>query len=491
MNMTDEIIKAALLGTDKYLPQTPLELESLYCQINSLDTDKDDKFYKMAAASFLYEKCGKTPILLEKDFPKCNEEQAPIVNQSIANALKAFIQNNDDVLLNYLIYQIKINNCVLHPVVIPMMLDKALADKKINRADMEAICGETGRWLCLINENWKGLLSEKNDNQDIWETGTFEQRKEFLLQLRKENPLAAIALLSKNIAEENVVNRVELIQILQENLSLEDEQFLTSCLNDKSQKVKNIAFHFLKIMEGSTINQMFLDYALRALTLKEERFMLISKKERLVINPDATPPEALFALGIDKISSQKEIADHVYWIAQIVEYVNPSALAGKLNRSDEELFNRLVESSDKAILLPKFILATIRFKNQNWAKFLIKDNRQIELLTIIDKNEQSKFFEYFIDNQTGALVNFLLEGSYEVLEEKIAIQLLQALKNSPYIIHQSTYQKLALYLPEEIIPWLLTCIYSADISESQARYFNNQAIEMQRIMEIKNSLKFE
>ena len=109
--------------------------------------------------------------------------------------------------------------------------------------------------------------------------------------------------------------RVRFLDALEININAEDEAFLETQLKDKSSRVKAEALRLLQLIPNSRISLLYLDYLKSAMEVGEERVMLISKKKKINLI-DVKPQEELFKLGMEKISSEKGVKDHHFWIAQ-------------------------------------------------------------------------------------------------------------------------------------------------------------------------------
>src|SRR5215217_9945 len=124
--IADEILKTALLGTDKYMPNPASGLETLTDKIGQQATEKEDKFLKMAIATLLYEEAGNLPVKTEITLPECPSEQHEIINDQLAGYLHLFLQGKDETLLRYFTYICQLKQLVVTPELVPLVLNKAL-----------------------------------------------------------------------------------------------------------------------------------------------------------------------------------------------------------------------------------------------------------------------------------------------------------------------------------------------------------------------------
>lgn len=485
--IADEILKAALLGTAKYMPSPSPLLQETGAKIAEQQTDPEDRFLKLAITTLLYEEAGKNPLTVENTLPACPSEALPVATEKLCGYIYTALLAKDDTLFEYLIHIVHKQNQVLTSELVPLVLNKALEHKKSAHALIKT-CGETGRWLCRLNENWR-IFFEESEEDNTWETGNFESRKIFLKNIRRTDPAKAIELLKQALPAENAANRLALLEQLDTHLSLSDEPLLQSLLKDKSQKVKETALRFLRKIQGSFLNESYLAYILAVVSIQEERHLLITKKKVLIIKKDVLPDEDLLKTGIDKVSSDKGVPDHIYIIGQMLQYIDPTILAQHLAVTEPDLIQLFLRHPESKHLLSFLAVSASVFKNKSWAFALLNrpEVNNINLLDALPEAERVPFYEQFIDRNLQQLLTYLLDEDYTLLPLALSGSLLLHLSKNPYLITQPVYQRLALHLPTQVLPQLKR--YAEDTNdEYQRRYFKTQTFEMMRLIDIKNNL---
>lgn len=481
-----EILKAALLGTDKYVPQVFPALGETGLKIMAQPTDKEDRFLKLTIATLLYEEAGRKPIPVEGIMSECPAEILSSINENMSTKIRAALSAKDEVLFHYFIYLVHKRNQVLTAELVPAVLSKALEHKKVARQLLNA-CGETGKWLCGLNTSWRMLIDE-TEEENVWETGSFDSRKIFLANIRKSDPAKAIGLLDGAIDRENAANKVMFVELLQARLSVGDEPFLQRLLNDKSQKVKETALSLLQRLQGSVVNRRYLDYLLGVIFVKEERYLLIAKRKVLTIREEVSYGNDIFSTGIGKVSSDKGVADYIYIIGQLLCFIDPAILANRLAVTEDELLTLLLQHKDAHHLRPFLSIAAAQFRNKVWAvKLLSNKEAHTALLDALPKNERTDFYELFLETQLQSLLPYLFDEGYTLLHSGFAGQLLGYLSKNPYVIAQAAYQRLALHLPNDVLAQLQLYIGKSG-EDYQGKYFKTQIMEMTRIIEIRNNI---
>ncbi|MFF5382877.1 DUF5691 domain-containing protein [Pedobacter suwonensis] len=486
--MSDQkIIKTALLGTDKVTFDPIPDLVGIGNRIIAGQVDKEDAFLKNAAVNFLYHESGRIPDVYSGAQQGCPDEEKTEVDAFTGFQIKSALRLKDDVLFYYLVYRTNQANKIFGADLVTIALNKALLQKRKAEAVLTA-CGETGKWLAGINKNWAELFDSVSSGQD-WETGNLEWRLNYFAGLRAEAPSDALALLA-DLQQENANVRAEFIALLEINLSINDETFLMSVLNDRSKKVRDIAIYLLKLVPGTAINQLFLNYLINSLSVKEERVMLFAKKNVLTIDPGVTPGDELFKYGLEKISSQKGIDDAVFWVAQIFEFIDIGTLASKFNLSVEDWLKLVLGDQHAKVFKPFLKNTAIHFKDGLLSKKLLESGIEngIELLKYVNPKERTTFIKELLETDFNRVLDLLLE-SYDMIETVIAERIFKKLSDNPYAIQTNVYQKLALSMPDSLLP-LMEKFETPASDHYQAKYFSNQVVAMVRYIELRQTLKF-
>ena len=248
--MMEELIKAALLGTEKYTPAYGLGGEALAQKITAQGEDREDVYLKQCAAAFIYADAGVQAVA--RDLPELRfiGETGPLVTGKMYDLFRIAVQDNDLELLRYLTHCALDAGLNAPPALAPALLDAAAKQGK-KGADFAAVCGPVGQWLCTFNPEWARLYVP--EAEEDFDTAPIEGRKQYLVRLRETDPAQARTLLQDSIKQESADKRAELLQSLEIGLGAADEPFLEEQLADKSKKVKDVALRLLRLVPGSRI----------------------------------------------------------------------------------------------------------------------------------------------------------------------------------------------------------------------------------------------
>ncbi|GAA4443503.1 DUF5691 domain-containing protein [Pontibacter saemangeumensis] len=485
--MLSEIIKSAMMGTSKFVPTAlPPVMQEANEKIIAASEDREDIFLKLTAGYLLLEEAGKK--LPENSFwlPVAPEEDKQFVSAEASALLNQFLKNKEDVLTEYFIYRCQVKGKVVLPALLPELLNRAV-EKKHQRAQFLQVCGTRGTWLAGINPQWQQLLTPPEEN--IWETGTWEQRKAYFRALRQSFPAEALALLLANLQEETANNRAELLEYLQQSLSLSDEAFLTSQLTDRSTRVRQVAYDLLRSLHGSALYQALEAFARSLVSIKEERVLLITKKKVIQVNRAVELPEALAAAGIEKVSSQKDVQDADYWLAQTIAYLHPAFWQENYQLTPQEAVQLFTSHKEQKLWVPSLAQSAVRYGHPGMTTALLESDAvaAVELLAVLPLAERYKWAERFTAQHASSYLHLLLDEKYTFIPAAVCTLLLKQLMQQPYTINQQDYLRWALQMAPDMLPVLQGYIMQEN-ETYQVRYFKNTCAEMSRIIQTREQL---
>jgi hypothetical protein len=494
MNPTEEIIKTALLGTDRYVPSEFGEIQPFVDKLTQKQDNKEALFLKSSFAYFLYTEAGNIPPKQENESLVCPPESLEYLAQTTTENLKSCFTANDDEIILYIIQKCYQANKLIPPELVIPCLQKALSNKN-NASMFLKVCGERGAWLCQLNPEWQKLTmltdTEVISGEDVWETGNFEQRQTYLADLRQRNPSEATEKLSMVISQENAATRLGFLEILTLNLSLDDEVFLISLLNDKSQKVKKLVYHLLLKIQGSQLNTLYLRHIQKTFIIQDKKGLLSSKKN-LVIDKSVIPSEEIFSTGIDKVSSQKGFEDELYWFAQMLAYIHPNILAKETGVNELDLLELLMNSKEGKFLSAYILENTLNFECQEWALALISKHKltDIRLLELLPSAKAEDFYGKFMESNMYGFVNYLQTQKDLFISLKSGKEIIDYLIKNPYSLNKAQFKSLALVMDKALLPTLYEVAQPKGELNYQMKHLQTNLIEMIQTIELRETLVF-
>jgi hypothetical protein len=452
MEPWNQIIHTALLGTDKRQPdamQWDDGLKEAATLIQTGVADKEEQFLQMAAVLFNYRQCGMLPLQKEAvGFEKaCNEEKKYCTVHAM-QVLRDILEINSHSLLRSWLTHCAAKNMIVTPDIVPALFNTAMQHKKLQNLAV-ACCGRRGEWLSRFNSDWN--FSTADTDQQLWETGTSEQRKAVLLQLRQTDPAQAREWLQKTWPQEDANTKLDLLQLLPANIGEADIPFLESLSTEKSKKVKDAALKLLKQIPASSIVHQYQQALKQAVTIKKEKtFLGIGRQPSLQIQ---LPPNAdeLFKTGIEKLSSNKEISDEEFIAFQLTRSVPPSFWESMFESAPDKIIETLQKDKTGKKLLPAIVLSAVTFQDHRWAIAFMQhsDVFYLEIIPLLPVKQQEFYSIKFIGQHAESIINYAVQREDEWSHDLTKAILKHTAKNT-YQYNRSFYDQHVHLLPVPI-----------------------------------------
>ncbi|MEJ7587634.1 MAG: DUF5691 domain-containing protein [Ferruginibacter sp.] len=342
------------------------------------------------------------------------------------------------------------------PRLVPIILSKA--EKQIPLQKLaEKCCGKRGGWLAQFNSNWV-FLSEASQ-EELWQTGKPEQRRQVLQQLRLADPVTAREWLQQTWQQENANSKATLLKVLAVNAEDNDLEWLETVANEKAQKVREEALNILKLIPASSIVQKYWSVLKTAVVLKKEKALFgLSTKTLLQVQIPGTIDEEIFRTGIDKLSNQKEFSDGEFIIFQLIKYVPPVLWESHFNAGPEAIIGYFQQDEKGRKFLAALVAAIVQFKDQRWAFAFMQHNKvfYIDIIPLLPLQQQEFYSNKFFVGDENNIIDHALERSGEWGIE-LAKNIFTYTANNPYRYNRSFYERYIHLIPVKIISELEKC----------------------------------
>ena len=256
------------------------------------------------------------------------------------------------------------------PELLPEMLE--LGRRNAEMCDeVAAAAGALGQWLAAINPPWRYAAALPADPAAAWEAGTAEERLRIFRQLRRTDPAAALGLLRSTWAAETRDDRVAFLDAMQTGLSLDDEPFLESVLDEPvvepgpedgprvisdwlppPREVRTTAVDLLAMLPGSRlVTRMFARLA-PLLTLHEPP----GERARIELRRPAGDGEEFRRYGIGP------------WMESMLAVVPPSLWSARWGRGPTELLQAARDIGDDDVVIRAWTDAALRVRDAEYAE---------------------------------------------------------------------------------------------------------------------------
>ena len=451
-----------MMGTDKKQVGTmdiPSDLEDVAKTIQENQVnDREEKFLQLASIASLYRQCGVLPAAKEVIMRFAAEEEKLYCNPPAIHVLKDIFTEESIPLLKFWLQHCYEKQKLVLPEIVPHLLGTAVQQKKLQFL-VASCCGKRGEWLASFNSEWN--FSSTQTGEELWQTGTLEQRKEILKQTRKADPAKAREWIQQTWAQEDANTKQGLLEILSENTSEQDIPFLESLSTEKSKKVKEQALQLLRQIPGSSILQQYEEIIKQGVSVKKEKALLgISNKTVLQFQLPASMPESIFKSGIEKLSGQKNISDESFIFYQLIGFIPPVFWESHLTCTSSEVIELFRRTDEGKRMIPALGSAVGRFQTTKWASLFLDDEKRFysDLVPLLEKKQREQYLLKFID------VDIMKEDVIRIAMQEdnewridLAKAILKHAAKNPYQFNRNFFNQHIHLLPVQIVGELEKC----------------------------------
>lgn len=209
----------------------------------------------------------------------------------------------------------------LPPRFLPNLLELGTRQPAL-RGAIQAGLGQRGQWLARRNRDWDWAIEkaggDAGDLAESWQTGTLDQRRAALAAWRASDPAAALQALRAGWASEPPEQRAALLPCLATKISLDDQAFLETALDDKRKEVRRVARDLLARLPGSALAQRMLARAAPLLRLQRPLF----GAPRLEVTLPAERDKAMLRDGVGA-NYYPSLGEKASWLAELLAGVDP------------------------------------------------------------------------------------------------------------------------------------------------------------------------
>jgi len=459
MQFWDNIVNVAMIGTDKRsvsVEEFPVGLTDPFNVINSNETtDKEIKFLQLAAVAFNYRQSGNLPLQKEISFSPCPPEEKKYCTAAAAQILNDILSEESLPLLKLWLEKCNSKHLIVQPDTIPALLELASNHKSFQTL-VASCCGRRGEWLSTFNEGWKFSMTQSIE--EIWQTGTHEQRKNVLIELRKTDPKKGRDYLMQTWAQEDANSKTEFLELFAEGISKDDIAFVESLATEKSKKVKETALKLLKQIPESTIIHQYQEIIRQTVSITKKKAMLgLSNKSVLEFKLPEQIPDFIFNSGIEKlagITAQKDISDNDFILYQLVGFIPPAFWESHLGASPIEIIELFRSTSQGEKLIPAIGMATGRFKSADWARLFASDPTKfyLDIVSLLPKQEREEYLitQFRQASAAETIINLAVKEETDWSNE-LATNIFRHTSKNPYQYNRAFYNQHINLIPESII----------------------------------------
>jgi Family of unknown function (DUF5691) len=363
----EQLAATAMLGTERAssAPTSASGVETLDGIIATISPSPRERALLAAAGiASVYTRAGLVPGTVSTMPSIAPAPDKPIISPTSAQHLALLLAgHHGDVLPEYLDLAAQ-NGCALPARYLPTVLTLAARDIQL-RPRVLAVLGTRGQWLATHNPDWAKMSDAPA--VDHYQTGTSAERLAVLNYLRKSDPAQARNLMASTWAEESPEDRAVFIQTLTIGLSMEDEPFLESALDDKRKEVRIAAADLLAVLPDSRLSLRMIE---RLTPLVSVTKKLLGRTKLAINVPDSFDPQ-LARDGIDAKSARRGLGDKAAHLAGIIAASPLSFWKGLLSSDPTTLLKLVHDLEWKDAVIAGLVIAAIRQRNAEFISAIL------------------------------------------------------------------------------------------------------------------------
>ncbi|QNE20424.1 hypothetical protein F1D05_24080 [Kribbella qitaiheensis] len=366
----DGLVSSALLGTERrpaHFDELPEVIREQVGEGGLLDA---------AALATVYQRAGRRPLEGLEPLPVAAGEDRPLPRRVAIRRLAAMLGGFQTAALGEWLRAADARGWGVPPEHLPALADYARGRSEYRPLVVKA-AGRRASWLADLNPEWRFLHEAVADsnNTEIWTHGNAIQRRSWFRESRRRDPAAALEALREVWPAEVAATRVEFLTLLTSELSLADEEFLETALDDRSKEVRRAAATLLARLPGSQYGERMAARVWSHLTVSQGV---------LAVTLPSQVDASMQRDGIDP-QPQEGIGKRAWWLRQLLA-------AAPLATADPSYLQLAVEGCAPEVLQVAWSEAAVRERNLDWARALLQadaatGNRIAELLRVLPEDE--------------------------------------------------------------------------------------------------------
>ncbi|MFF2845003.1 DUF5691 domain-containing protein [Streptomyces sp. NPDC058001] len=377
----DELVTAALLGTERRRPDVAVEGRSAPAAL--LDA---------AAVQTVRRRAGSRPApaapLLERAAPDPRPALPPAAGRRLARLLadrhgtgggnrRGTAPDLTELLPQWLTTANSLGYAAPSEQ-LPALLDAARGRTDL-RPQVLAFAGARALWLARLNPDWRFALratpgggaalpapDETADVERLWQEGLFAERIALLGAVRARDAEAARDLLATTWSTERAEDRLMFLDSLRTGLGAADEPFLERALADRSRNVRATAAELLSALPGSALAGRMAERAASCVALDRTRGV-----PTIVVE---APHECDPGMERDGVVPKPPAGrgERSWWLGQLVEAAPLGRWSERFGgRTPEEMIALPVTDDWQGEVHAAWCRAAVRQRDVAWSRALL------------------------------------------------------------------------------------------------------------------------
>ncbi|HEX2748941.1 MAG TPA: DUF5691 domain-containing protein [Verrucomicrobiales bacterium] len=367
-----QLSASALVGLSRKPPAWPAVPGGIGELLASMEgTEPEAQFLRTAGVLAFAAEAGQEPAVVAGTLEAAPAEEVKSADSPrLRTAIGQLIASGPAEILIELLELLAQKRRTLPREYLPALLATS-TNKPALRAAIAKLPGQRHRWLASLNPDWQGILTEAIHtdgtlDERLWTDGSTPERVAVLRQIRLREPARAREMLAPVLTKEAAKERLEMLAVMSECLSPDDEAFLNTTLADKSKGVRQLAAEYLSRLPQSAHAQRMQARLAEILTI-DKKLLRSAKLE--VSLPEKLDP-AWAKDGIEEKPVQGEGAK-ACWLRQAVTFTPVAWWEKHSGLKAPEIISLMAKSDWAAPLLTGLAAAVIAQGEKTWAAALV------------------------------------------------------------------------------------------------------------------------
>ena len=366
-----DLVKVALVGSDRQtLSLPPGGTEPLAKLLEQVEAEPPAAYLlRLAGTVAVYQQAGFRPPPLNlavaispapqiaEDLPTCGPLARRLLGKLLAGEHK-------EVFPEYL-ERVAAAGQRVSAELLPQLLDRGKRESQLRPLILSAI-GTRGRWLAAHNPDWAyAAIAEAAElDLEIWQTGNKQARLSLLREIRQQDPERARELVISTWKAEKADARTAQLEILANNLSMADEPWLETLLDDRSKQVRRASAELLAKLPESQLCQRTIARSIPLLVFQD------GQSPTLAV---AVPTDCDAAMERDGILAEppRGTGKKAWWLQQMLGIVPPSYWCQHWQTTPQTLLQS-ADSKWQATMVKGWVDAVRNHQDADWAEALLQ-----------------------------------------------------------------------------------------------------------------------
>lgn len=383
MEVWEDLVKVALVGTERQaLPEEPGE-DAVGRLLSQLEGEKEQKLLRACALLTTYRRAGYRAAVAEETlYPPVEAEPLPMIRQEAALDLLVMLRGQHQELLPEWCLLVAEQGKRIPEECLAELLDFGRTHVEL-RSALLPLLGKRGRWLAGQRPEWKyalqislfeienapeGSVLTSNDPEQVWATGTREERVALLHLLRRTEPARARALVESTWRQDPADERASFLETFKTALSMEDEPLLETALDDRRKEVRVLAQQLLPLLPESRLCLRMWELARELIQWKKP--LIGAATISLTLPTECT--RAMIRDGIEPKPPSPQVGEKAWWLEQIVARVPLSRWSGEWKSAPDRILAAKRPDDWKNLLRESWTNALQRSSDPQWAAALFR-----------------------------------------------------------------------------------------------------------------------